>query len=277
MSAVDNAGDARALGLERSHLYKKRQQLGIESGPGLAGVLAGAIPIDETIRSVALQALGSEETSGYQLDVLAAGTMLPANPGELVESQEMAAVLERARATYDFIVIDTPPLTAVSDAFPLLAAVDGVVVVGWVGRSKREAAERLNSVLTRSGATLLGVIANGSDAGAPGAYGENVKATAVIRPGHAVLSSEELAQAATSSSGPADISHPSPQRHHELPSERGAEPPRSSVSGQTAGRQQDNAVRDDAWVHATNDKPTPDRRDKSNLGRVIRLLLRSSG
>jgi Mrp family chromosome partitioning ATPase len=66
------------------------------------------------------------------------------------------------------VVIDTPPLTAVSDAFPLLRKVDGVIVVGWVGHSRRDAAERLHQVLASSAAPLLGVIANGSKSGGPG-------------------------------------------------------------------------------------------------------------
>lgn len=134
------------------------QQLDVESGPGLADVLIGAVPIGEATRSVDLRA-------GHTLDVLTAGAVLPPNPGELLESHAMGAVLEQAKSTYDLVVIDTPPFTAVSDAYPLLTKVDGVVVVGWIGRSRRDAAERLQQVLASSGAPLLGVIANGSKAG----------------------------------------------------------------------------------------------------------------
>jgi Mrp family chromosome partitioning ATPase len=58
-------------------------------------------------------------------------------------------------------VVDTPPLTAVSDAFPLLSKVDGVIIVGRVGRNRRDVAQRLHETLTGAGAPLLGVIANG--------------------------------------------------------------------------------------------------------------------
>jgi len=81
----------------------------------------------------------------------------------------------------DLVVIDTPPLTVVSDAFPLLMKVDGVVVVGWVGRSLRDVAERLHQVLSSSGAPLLGVIANGSKSGGPDAYAYTY-AKAISRP-----------------------------------------------------------------------------------------------
>ena len=65
-------------------------------------------------------------------------------------------LLERAKSTYDLVVIDTPPLTAVSDAFPLLGKVDGVVIVGRVGRNRRDVAERLHETLSRRGRSVAG-------------------------------------------------------------------------------------------------------------------------
>jgi len=70
-----------------------------------------------------------------------------------------------------FVVIDTPPLTAVSDAFPLLRKVDGVIIVGRVGRNRRDVAQRLHETLTGASAPLLGVVANGFKAGRLGSYG----------------------------------------------------------------------------------------------------------
>jgi len=68
-------------------------------------------------------------------------------------------------------VVDTPPLTAVSDAFPLLGKVDGVIIVGRVGRNRRDVAQRLHETLTGAGAPLLGVVANGLKSGRRGGYG----------------------------------------------------------------------------------------------------------
>jgi polysaccharide biosynthesis transport protein len=68
-------------------------------------------------------------------------------------------------------VVDTPPLTAVSDAFPLLSKVDGVIIVGRVGRNRRDVAQRLHETLTGAGAPLLGVVANGFKSGRLGGYG----------------------------------------------------------------------------------------------------------
>jgi polysaccharide biosynthesis transport protein len=146
------------------------RQLGIQPGPGLADALIGAVSVHEATQSVELEVAPSEGAEGRTLDVLPAGVVLPPNPGELLESQAIDAVLERVRSQYDLVVIDTPPLMVVSDAFPLLTKVDGIVIVGRVGRSHRNAAERLHQVLASSGAPLLGVVANGSLSGGPSVY-----------------------------------------------------------------------------------------------------------
>jgi capsular exopolysaccharide synthesis family protein len=146
------------------------QQLGAQAGPGLADVLIGALSMSEATQSVDLETAANEDSQGRTYDLLVSGAALPPNPGELIESHAMEAVLQQARSKYDFIVIDTPPLTAVSDAFPLLRKVDGVIIVGRVGRNRRDVAERLHETLTGAGAPLLGVVANGVKASGPGSY-----------------------------------------------------------------------------------------------------------
>lgn len=146
------------------------QQLDIPSGPGLSDTLIGAISMGEAIQSVDLDANAEGAAKRRVLDVLVAGATLPPNPGELIESHAMEAVLQQARSTYDLIVVDTPPLTAVSDAFPLLRKVDGVIIVGRVGRNRRDIAVRLHETLTGAGAPLLGVVANGVKGSGRGSY-----------------------------------------------------------------------------------------------------------
>lgn len=174
-------------------------QLDIQPGPGLPGVLVGDVAMDEAIQSVALAPSLGEGLTDRTLDVLVAGAVLPPNPGELLESRAMDTMLARARATYDLVVIDTPPLNAVSDAFPLLTKVDGVIVVGWIGHSRRDAAHRLQQVLSGSGAPLLGVIANGSKPNDLGSYanptGGNV-APGIASDNGASTSHEQLAPTA---------------------------------------------------------------------------------
>jgi capsular exopolysaccharide synthesis family protein len=142
-------------------------QFDIEPGPGLTDVLIGRTLLHEAAQSVRLDAPAGEGIVGRTLDVLVAGSVPPPNPGELLESQAMQRTLEQARSSYGLVLVDTPPLTVVSDAFPLLCKVDGVVVVGWPGRSRRDAAQSLQQIFSSSAAPMLGVVVNGSSPSGP--------------------------------------------------------------------------------------------------------------
>ena len=154
--------------LRRPTLAKR---LAVAPGAGLAGVLIGALTLSEALHTIALDAAAHGLPSpGRSLDVLAAGGAAPPNPAELIESQAMKSLLSHVRSDYDLVVIDTPPLTVVSDAFPLLSQVDGVVIVGRVGRNRRDVAARLHEILKGVEAPLLGVVANGFKPGRLGSY-----------------------------------------------------------------------------------------------------------
>ena len=151
-------------------------QLDVSSGPGVADVLIGAVPLGEATQTVDLGLPGADGSGARSFDVLVAGSSLPPNPGELIETDRrsantMESLLQQAKTRYDLIVVDTPPLTAVSDAFPLLSKVDGVIIVGRVGRNRRDVAQRLHETLTGAGAPLLGVVANGFKSGRLRGYG----------------------------------------------------------------------------------------------------------
>jgi len=146
------------------------QHLDLRTGPGLADVLTGVASTEEAIQSLAIDDPQDGHPSTHVLDVLAAGAVRRHNPAELLESPAMGTIIDQARVVYDFVVVDSTPLTVVSDAFPLLARVDGVVVVGRVGKSRTDAAERLHQVLEASGVDVLGVIANDSKSSGSVAY-----------------------------------------------------------------------------------------------------------
>jgi len=135
------------------------QQAGVEVAPGLADVVIGSVSLEDATQTISLASSASDPSGERSLDVLVAGA-LPPNPAEILESHAMEAVLSHAKATHELVVIDTPPLSAVSDAIPLLQKVDGVVMVASVGRSHRDAAKRLRETLSTLDAPLLGVIAN---------------------------------------------------------------------------------------------------------------------
>jgi succinoglycan biosynthesis transport protein ExoP len=137
------------------------QQFGVDTGPGLADVLIGAASLSDATQMVELDPRAGHASQGCQLAVLVAGAEPPPNPGGLLESHAMERVLENSIARYDLVILDTAPLAVVSDTFPLLNRVDGVILVGRVGYDRRDVAQRLCQTLEGGGSPLLGVIANG--------------------------------------------------------------------------------------------------------------------
>lgn len=147
------------------------KQHGLGTGPGLAEVLTHQIGLDEAIQSKVVASKGSANgDANPALDVVVAGSH-PPNPAELLESQAMRDVIAQLRERYDFVVIDTAPLGVVSDSYPLLREVDGVIAVARMGRSTRDSAAHLSEQLRRMDAPVLGVVANGVKVRRGGKYG----------------------------------------------------------------------------------------------------------
>jgi len=190
------------------------KQLDIAFGPGLSDVLIGSVSLWKATQLIELDQASEKGGQGRMLDVLVAGRALPPNPSELIESHAMEALLEQAKSTYDLVVIDTSPLAAVSDAFPLLRKVDGVVIVGWVGRNRRDVAQRLHETLSSAGAPLLGVIANGFKARRLRSYGYGYQYA------YGGAEREPPANGAISSNGAGSSNGVSPSEHH-LPTSQG--------------------------------------------------------
>ena len=130
---------------------------------GLSEVLAGAISMWEAIRRVELS---GDPAARHTLEILDAGGPCP-NPAELLQSPAMDELLATAGANYDLVVIDTAPLSEAPDTYPLLEKVDGVIVVARLGAARRETAEGLHEILRRSGAPVLGILANARGRRAP--------------------------------------------------------------------------------------------------------------
>jgi capsular exopolysaccharide synthesis family protein len=96
------------------------------------------------------------------LDILPSGPVAPM-PAELLGSQQMADLIQGLRSTYDFILIDTPPVLTVTDAAVLVSVSDGAVIVLRYGQASRNVVARASEILLRSGAHLLGVVLNAVD------------------------------------------------------------------------------------------------------------------
>ncbi len=94
------------------------------------------------------------------LSVLTAGVM-PPNPLALIDSEAMTSFLERVSRDYDYVLIDTPPLAGTADASVLGKLADGVLVVVRPGVTDSASATAAKSILARSDANIMGLVANG--------------------------------------------------------------------------------------------------------------------
>ena len=126
------------------------KKLAIPSAPGLSEALMNAEPDLSSIVRI--------ERGDW--DVLPAGS-IPPNPSELLGSAQMAAFLQRLGESYDFIILDLPPITIVSDALALAHTLSGIVLVVRNNYSKRRELHLAIKSLELASMKVLGVVING--------------------------------------------------------------------------------------------------------------------
>ncbi|MBP3646785.1 MAG: CpsD/CapB family tyrosine-protein kinase [Clostridia bacterium] len=101
------------------------KKLNIRSKPGLSNVLILRESHENYIQSVEVERLNGQPIT---FDVLVAGEV-PPNPSELIGSGRMKRRMEELAKEYDFVLLDLPPVTAVTDALIATKLVDGFVMV----------------------------------------------------------------------------------------------------------------------------------------------------
>lgn len=145
------------------------------SGPqGLADVLAGRLTVEEAIQAVNLVRPEAGVGAGHgvpgttttlvepsgSVSVLVGATTVT-NPPALLSRPTMMNLPRSLAEEYDYVLVDAPPPLQVSDVMPLLAVVDGIVIVARVGHTRQTSAERLIQLLKQTpSAPILGVAAN---------------------------------------------------------------------------------------------------------------------
>lgn len=117
---------------------------------GLTTLLAAGSRLEDMVHEVEVP----------NLHVLPSGPV-PPNPAEILGSVRMGEFLEEARAAYDLVVLDSPPVLAVTDPCVLARRVDGVALVTRVGKVGHPQAQRAKVALEAVHARLLGVILDG--------------------------------------------------------------------------------------------------------------------
>jgi succinoglycan biosynthesis transport protein ExoP len=136
------------------------QALGIRNHKGLSNVLSGELDVSQVAQQYAPQP---------NLWVLTSGPV-PFNPVRLLASQNMATLLDRLAESFEYVIIDSPPVLAVTDAAILSCLVDGVLLVAASGSTERGGLVRTRRILVGAGARILGIAVNKLDPRSPG-YG----------------------------------------------------------------------------------------------------------
>ena len=104
------------------------------------------------------------------LSVLTAG-LCPDNPAELLSRSHLPEMLKAARVAYDFIIVDTPPILAISDPAIVAPYMDGLLLVVRMGKNRRAVVERAREMIDAHGIRLYGVIVNDVDYTTDAYYG----------------------------------------------------------------------------------------------------------
>lgn len=121
-----------------------------KASPGLSEVLVGEIKADDAIRPEVYP----------NLDILFSGE-IPPNPSEILSGEMMQKLIESSAEKYDYILVDTPPVNVVTDACVIANLLDGVMLLAWQNRSKKDSIRQAVNNLQLTGANILGYILNG--------------------------------------------------------------------------------------------------------------------
>ncbi len=119
--------------------------------------------------NLALVVTGEEEfderelqTAAENLFVMPCGARIE-NPSEILSSPEFSDLLSQLRESFDFVIVDTPPLLAVTDPCAVAAIVDGTILALRIQRGVKQAAHTAKELLGSVDGKLLGVVVNNVD------------------------------------------------------------------------------------------------------------------
>ena len=149
--ALPMAQDGKKVLLIDNDLRKPRQhKIWGLLNKGLTNMIAMGAPFDEVVQKDVFP----------NLDVLTSGP-IPPNPSELLGSSKMNTILKEIGEPYDYVLLDLPPILAVTDAAIVGNMADGVVLVVRSGLTVPEEAKESKKRLEAGHANILGVVLNG--------------------------------------------------------------------------------------------------------------------
>lgn len=132
--------------LRKPSLHKKFK---VSNLLGLSDVLIGKQSLEGTVNKY----------NDY-LDILTSGK-IPPNPAEMLGSKTMEKLLEVLKEKYRYVILDTAPLQAVTDAQILSTKVDGIILVIRAEKTKKESMLQAKGLLEKVGANIIGTVLNG--------------------------------------------------------------------------------------------------------------------
>ncbi|MBP5202110.1 polysaccharide biosynthesis tyrosine autokinase [bacterium] len=125
---------------------------GLKNEKGLSTLIVGEHSMEEVTNKNVYEGL----------DVVTAG-IIPPNPAELLESTRFADILKDFSEIYDVVIIDTPPLSPVSDAATIAPMTDGIILAVNISETPRDVFKSVIANISKPGITRLGVVVNNID------------------------------------------------------------------------------------------------------------------
>jgi len=126
---------------------------------GLTGYLTGKIALKDIIQKTFIDNIW-----------LVPSGPIPPNPAELLNSKRMNNLIDEVMQVFDVILIDSPPVLAVTDTLIVSSIAESTVLVARSGKTRRKAFVAAVEELKRARAKIIGVVLNGVDLGKEGSY-----------------------------------------------------------------------------------------------------------
>lgn len=148
LAVVTASADHRVLLLDLdTRRPTQAKTFGVEPANGIVELLGGEASFEDTVVH--------HEPTGVDLILV---RRRPTNPAALMESRKLKAFIEQAQQSYDYVVIDTPPVLGVNDALLLCPLADAVVFVAQWAETKHQLAYNAVQALRSARAKILGVV-----------------------------------------------------------------------------------------------------------------------
>lgn len=169
--AVAIAQSGRSVLLVDADMRRPRvhKLLGIEHEKGLAWAIDQVATAPKSMELVFAEAI--LETPVPNLSTMVAGVR-PDNPAELLSSSAFETLLDTLRRKFDMIIIDSPPMLAVSDPSNIVRRADGVVMVVRLRKNVKPLVAQSTRMLETLEANVLGVVVNGVGSNEARGYGK---------------------------------------------------------------------------------------------------------